>query len=185
MSVSHSNRVMTRILAAVGCLVVLMLTILLSRSCGSQNTHPDIILTGQPTEAYQEEETGYRLLSGSEAVILRLRRVGDAEIWEGTDADGAALMLVCDTAAREYHFTRDGVYLSRGSYRGRSTWDGGKTVFLLYENGIHNADTAGFRAVEYVALESSGDSGTENVSEMRFFLPDVWRAGASESTDGR
>lgn len=76
MSVSHSNRVMTRILAAVGCLVVLMLTILLSRSCGSQNTHPDIILTGQPTEAYQEEETGYRLLSGSEAVILRLRRSG-------------------------------------------------------------------------------------------------------------
>ena len=138
MNVAQSNRVMFRILAVVGCLVILMLAILLIRGCGRQDTPPDTPPTAQPTE----EETGYRLLPGSESVTLRLRQVGDTEIWEGTDAAGVTLALVCDTAAQEYHFIRDGVYLSRGSYRGRSPWDGGKTVFLLYENGIHNPDDA-------------------------------------------
>jgi len=76
------------------------------------------------------------------------------------------------------------VYLSRGSYRGRSPWDGGKTVFLLYENGIHNPDDAGFRAVEYVALSGGDGSGADSVSEIQLILPDVWRAGLSDGTNG-
>ena len=180
MNVAQSNRVMFRILAVVGCLVILMLAILLIRGCGRQDTPPDIPPTAQPTE----EETGYRLLPGSESVTLRLRQVGDTEIWEGTDAEGVTLALVCDTAAQEYHFIRDGVYLSRGSYRGRSPWDGGKTVFLLYENGIHNPDDAGFRAVEYVALSGGDESGADSVSEIQLILPDVWRAGLSDGTNG-
>ena len=112
------------------------------------------------------------------------RILGDTEIWEGTDAAGVTLALVCDTAAQEYHFIRDGVYLSRGSYRGRSPWDGGKTVFLLYENGIHNPDDAGFRAVEYVALNGGDGSGADSVSEIQLILPDVWRAGLSDGTNG-
>lgn len=180
MNVAQSNRVMSRILAVVGCLVILMLAILLIRGCGRQDTPPDIPPTAQPTE----EETGYRLLPGSESVTLRLRQVGDTEIWEGTDAAGVTLALVCDTAAQEYHFIRDGVYLSRGSYRGRSPWDGGKTVFLLYENGIHNPDDTGFRAVEYVALSGGDGSGADSVSEIQLILPDVWRAGLSDGTNG-
>ena len=76
------------------------------------------------------------------------------------------------------------MYLSRGSYRGRSPWDGGKTVFLLYENGIHNPDDAGFRAVEYIALSGGDGSGTDSVSEIQLILPDVWRAGLSDGTNG-
>ena len=91
MNVAQSNRVMSRILAVVGCLVILMLAILLIRGCGRQDTPPDIPPTAQPTE----EETGYRLLPGSESVTLRLRQVGDTEIWEGTDAAGVTLALVC------------------------------------------------------------------------------------------
>ena len=41
MNVAQSNRVMSRILAVVGCLVILMLAILLIRGCGRQDTPPD------------------------------------------------------------------------------------------------------------------------------------------------
>ena len=130
------------------------------------------------------EEPDYILLVSSEPVILSLRRDGSTEIWEGTDADGASLKLVCNIAAQEYYCTRDGVYISNGKYLGRSTWDGGQTVFLMAENGICNADQAGFRAVQYVTLErfpeDASDSGIASVTQMRFFLPDIWRTGTAE-----
>ncbi len=184
MSVTRSNRIMVRILAGIGCIVLLMLLILLARGCGKDDSAIVVTPTVQgQTEEFIEEETGYRLLSGSRTAVLRLRLVDGVEIWEGTDEDGVSLMLVCDASAREYHFIRNGTYLSRGSYRGRNVWEGGKTVFLLYENGVHNADSEGFRALEYTAL--SGSDETDDLSEIRLTLPDVWYADLTESTDGQ
>ncbi len=146
------------------------------RSCDREET-PAITIqpstTQEPSDDYIEEETGYSLPESRETVSLTLRLVGKVEIWEGLDAEGAKIALVCDPDARTYVLARDGVHLSTGTYLGRDVWTDGRTVFRFHDDGTHNADDRGFRAVVYTC-ETDLASGAAAGAVIRFSLPAIW-----------
>lgn len=176
MNVGKSNRIITRVLMLVVGLALLVTLVWWVRSCDREEA-PTITLrpsTDQElSDDYIEEETGYRLLESSETVSLTLRLVGNVEIWEGLDAEGMKIALVCDPDARTYTLARDGVHLSSGTYLGRDVWTDGQTVFRFRDDGIHNMDDGGFRAVAYTYETDTTDDPVAG-TVIRFSLPDIW-----------
>lgn len=176
MNVEKSNRIITRILMLVAGLAILVTLIWRVRSCDREEA-PTITIqpstAQESSEDYIEEETGYSLPESRETVSLTVRLVGNVEIWEGLDAAGAKIALVCDPDARTYTAAKDGVHLSTGTYLGRDVWTDGQTVFRFRDDGTHCADDGGFRAVVYTC-ETDLASGAAAGDVIRFSLPDIW-----------
>lgn len=185
MNVEKSNRAIMRILMLVVGFALLVTLVWWIRSCGREEVPTVTVQSSTAQESsdedYIEEETGYYLLEGSETVSLTLRLVGNVEIWEGLDAEGMKIALVCNPDDRTYTLARDGVHLSSGTYLGRDVWTDGQTVFRFRDDGIHNVDDGGFRVVVYTC-ESDLSAGAEAGAVIHFSLPDIWLTDPSGQT---
>ena len=108
-------------------LLVILLNVLLTRkeednTPSGADSKSNLPALSAPQGGYVDPEAerilaGYEMLDGS-PVDFTLRQVGDNQIWEGTDPNGYAIMLVLNSQEATYQYVRDQEMISYGTYAG-------------------------------------------------------------------
>lgn len=82
----------------------------------------DLTADGENTDEYT--------VQCGEMVPMTARRVGNSQIWEGTDGEGQKLMFVIDEDKNTYSLLIDGVMTDQGNYNGQSVMENMDVLLL-------------------------------------------------------